>query len=197
MLVLSCMLPAGKAGAADDTVKTPTPTPTPIQDYVNKEQYLNGYYRGYINSDSATVYAGPGTKAFPKVTLDDGTVVTLTKNTEVFVWGETKDVDLDPWYHITAVFKDKEIEGYIYKPRVTRENTQILFTPTPTPEPTPTEVPVLPTDVPDEQISPIPPHRQFFYGTQISQIPQIFYRTQESQKSQKVPSARIIFLWFP
>lgn len=156
MLVLCCMLPAGKAGAADDTVKTPTPTPTPIQDYVNKEQYLNGYYRGYINSDSATVYAGPGTKAFPKVTLDDGTVVTLTKNTEVFVWGETKDVDLDPWYHITAVFKDKEIEGYIYKPRVTRENTQILFTPTPTPEPTPTEVPVLPTDVPDDQISPIP-----------------------------------------
>ena len=148
-VLLCCLLAGRKAIAADNGVNTPTPTPTPIQDYVNKEQYLNGYYRGYINSDSATVYAGPGTRAFPKVTLDDGTVVTLTKNTEVFVWGETKDVDLDPWYHITAVFQGKEIEGYIYKPRVTRENTQILFTPTPTPTPTPTEVPVI-TEEPTE-----------------------------------------------
>ena len=150
-LALCCLLAGRKALAADagDTgVNTPTPTPTPIQDYVNKEQYLNGYYRGYVVRDAAPVRLGPGTKAYPELTLDDGTPVRLAKDTEVYVWGETKDVDLDVWYHITAEFKGQQIEGYIYIERVKRENTQILFTPTPTPEPTPTEVVML-TDTPD------------------------------------------------
>ena len=145
-LVVICLLPEAKVFAAGDGEKTPTPTPTPIQDYVNKEQYLSGYYRGYVTSDSATVRTGPGTKAYPELKLDDGTVVKLTKNTEVFVYGETKDVDLDVWYHITATFKGQEIEGYIYIKRVKRENTQIPFTPTPMPSPTPTTVPVLTED---------------------------------------------------
>lgn len=144
ILVLIPSAPVNNAQAAEAENK---PTPTPIQDYVNKEQYLNGYYRGYIKSDTATVRPGPGSKAYPELKLDDGTVVKLTKGTEVFVWGETKDVDLDVWYHITAEFKGQQIEGYLYIGRVTRENTQILFTPTPTPEPTATPVPVI-TDGP-------------------------------------------------
>ncbi|MBQ6105060.1 MAG: SH3 domain-containing protein [Lachnospiraceae bacterium] len=131
----------GKAIAADGQDK---PTPTPIQDYVNKEQYLNGYYRGTVTSNTATVRTGPGTKAYPELKTSDGTVVKLTKGTEVFVWGETKDVDLDVWYHITATFNNEQIEGYIYIGRVTRDNTQILFTPTPTPvPPTPTPIPTI------------------------------------------------------
>ncbi len=139
-----CMIFTQKAKADDET-----PTPTPIQDYVNKEQYLNGYYRGYVSSESATVRKGPGSKAYAELTLEDGTVVKLKKGDEVFVWGETKDVDLDVWYHVTGKFKDEPYEGYIYIGRVTRENTQIAFTPTPTPEPTPTPVPVI-TEPADE-----------------------------------------------
>ena len=100
---------------------------------MNKQQYLNGYYYGEISRDSATVYVGPGTKAYPALKTDDGTVVTLKKGDKVTVWGETKDLDLDIWYHITATFKGKEIEGYIYSGRVKRNDTMIPFTPTLTP----------------------------------------------------------------
>ncbi|MBO4696368.1 MAG: hypothetical protein J5643_03670 [Lachnospiraceae bacterium] len=146
------MVFGGKASAADTKA---TPTPTPIQDYVNKEQYLTGYYRGTVTSNTATVRTGPGTKVYPELKISDGTVVKLTKGTEVFIWGETKDVDLDVWYHITATFKNEQIEGYIYTGRVTRDNNQILFTPTPTPvPPTPTLVPTV-TQAPAEN-TPVP-----------------------------------------
>lgn len=155
------MVFGGKAIAADGQDK---PTPTPIQDYVNKEQYLTGYYRGTVTSNTATVRTGPGTKVYPELKTSDGTVVKLTKGTEVFIWGETKDVDLDVWYHITATFKNEQIEGYIYTGRVTRDNNQILFTPTPTPiPPTPTLIPPTLTQAPAENtpaptsVAPTPP----------------------------------------
>lgn len=141
MAVLSvwlCFSPAGGVLAADGADTKTTPTPTPIQDYVNKEQYLEGYYRGYVASDNSAVREGPGTKTYPILKLDDGTEVKLQKGTEVFVYGETKDIDLDVWYHIKGTFKNQEFEGYLYIKRVNRENTQIKFTPTPSPSPEPT-----------------------------------------------------------
>lgn len=159
LTVLAVCLIFGNKALADDT-----PTPTPIRDYVNEEQYKTGYYRGYVASESATVRKGPGTKAYPELKLEDGTVVKLKKGDEVFVWGETKDVDLDVWYHITGKFKDEDYEGYIYIKRVNRENTQIQFTPAPTPTPTPTPVPVIsePAEVPEDPdiTEPTPEQKQ-------------------------------------
>ncbi len=140
-VVMIVFVLGAKAFAAD---ANPTPTPTPIQDYVNKEQYLNGYYKGKITKD-ATVRQGPGTKVYPELKLSDGkTVVKLAKGTEVTIWGETKDIDLDVWYHIKGEFQGEEIEGYVYVGRIERDNTQIIFTPTPTPvPPTPTLIPTI------------------------------------------------------
>ena len=119
--------------------ESPSPTKAPVStevnthrtstDNVNVEQYLNGYYRGYVKTDSAAVYTGPGAKDYPHVTLNDGTEVVLSKDTEVLVWGEAKDRDLDVWYHITATVNNQQIEGYVYIGRVNRENTQIISAP--------------------------------------------------------------------
>lgn len=138
LTVWLCFAPAGAVFAADGDDKKTTPTPTPIQDYVNKDQYLTGYYRGYVTQDNSAVREGPGTKTYPILKLDDGTEVKLQKGTEVFVYGETKDIDLDVWYHIKGTFKNQEFEGYLYIKRINRENTQIKFTPAPTPSPLPT-----------------------------------------------------------
>lgn len=156
LLLLVCLAPAvAKSYAAGDD-GSEKPTPTPIEDYVHKEQYLEGYYRGYVNKDTSTVRPGPGSKAYEPLKLDDGTTVTLNKGAEVFVYGETKDVDLDVWYHIKTNFKGQEVEGYLYSGRVDRENTQIRFTPTPTPEPTFTPVPVITEEIVDPALNPTP-----------------------------------------
>ena len=182
-LVLGILIIAGKAKAADGADNKPTPTP--IQDYVNKEQYLNGYYKGTVTSDTATVRPGPGSKAYPELKLADGTVVKLKKGTEVYVWGETKDVDLDVWYHITATFKDQEIEGYIYTGRVKRDNNQILFTPTPTPvPPTPTLVPTI-TATPEQNETTI---------TVAPTTPEVPKNVEEITKTDKNKPLKIILI---
>ena len=156
LTVWLCFSPAGGVQAADGADKKETPTPTPIQDYVNKEQYLNGYYRGYVTQDNSAVREGPGTKTYPILKLDDGTEVKLQKGTEVFVYGETKDIDLDVWYHIKGTFKNQEFEGYLYIKRINRENTQIKFTPTPEPTKAPSPTPDLekPTQEPGKSGDP-------------------------------------------
>lgn len=130
-----------------DPTKTPAPTaaipnsPSPTKvpvindvnthrtsiDNINVEQYLNGYYQGYVSTETAAVHTGPGGKDYPRLTLNDGKEVVLSKGTEVFVWGEARDKDHDIWYHITATVNNQQIEGYVYVSRVNRESTQITI----------------------------------------------------------------------
>ncbi|MBP5489182.1 MAG: hypothetical protein J6Y10_01105 [Lachnospiraceae bacterium] len=115
-------------------------------DIINKQQYLNGYYEGTVTKDGSSVRALPGTKDENGKTKNDivktsaGKQVILNKGDKVKVYGERRDSDKDTWYHIQCTVGEEVITGYVYSGRVTRENTQITFTPTPTetPEATPT-----------------------------------------------------------
>ena len=65
----------------------------------------------------------------------------MKKGAEVIIFGEQSDSDADVWYHIQVTFEKEVFTGYVFSGRVTRENTQITFTPTPTEEPTATDTP--------------------------------------------------------
>jgi len=139
--------------AEDIAIEAPEaqPTPTNSLDYVNADQYVTGYYTGVITKDNSNVYQGPGTKAYDKVTTSAGKSVTLAKGTEVTVIGESKDADLDHWYHVKLTFDGEEVSGYVWDGRLER-GAQVTFTPTPTPEPTDT-----PTPTPEEEtVEPTP-----------------------------------------
>ena len=131
---------AEDADGDTDVTEEADPTPTSTLDYVNAEEYLTGYFAGVITKDDSNVYEGPGTKAYSKVTTSAGTSVTLSKGTEVTIIGESRDADLDHWYHVTLEFEGETVSGYVWDGRVERQ-AQVTFTPTPTVTPVPTDTP--------------------------------------------------------
>ena len=129
-----------------------------VKDYVHPEEYENGYYEGEVTKDGSRVRKEPGSRTLDgskekKGELDDtlktstGKDVILSKGAKVTVWGESKDSDLDIWYHVKFTYSGEEFEGYIFSGRVKRSSDQITFSPTPSPvatatdteAPTPTE----------------------------------------------------------
>ncbi|MBR5712872.1 MAG: hypothetical protein IKX54_04680 [Lachnospiraceae bacterium] len=144
-LVLA-VLPGKIAALAEDEVK----------DYVNAEQYENGYYEGEITKDDSSVRKTPGTKDASGKKKDDilkttsGKSIILKAKTKVTVLGESKDSDLDTWYHIKGEFDGEAFEGYVYSGRLKR-GVQVTFTPTPSPEPTDTPTPI-PTEKPSGEL---------------------------------------------
>lgn len=146
--ILFAMLPGMMRAAHAEGDDTEIKTVDTSEDNINKQQYLNGYYKGKINKDSSAVREKPGSK--DKATgekKDDilktstGKQVLLKKGAEVIIFGEQSDSDADVWYHIQVTFEKEVFTGYVFSGRVTRENTQITFTPTPTEEPTATDTP--------------------------------------------------------
>ncbi|MGN0165918.1 MAG: hypothetical protein ACI39R_07020 [Lachnospiraceae bacterium] len=99
--------------------------------------YLNNNYNGTVTrDDGADMYTQPGS-ANPKLTKDDGTVVHLDAGTELLIFNEEYDADLDVWYKCRATVDGVVYEGYVYTGRVTRGDI-VPFTPTPAPTNTPT-----------------------------------------------------------
>jgi len=118
-----------------------------FKDYVHPEEYENGYYEGEITKDGSGVRKTPGTKNEDGSKKNDvlqtsaGKDVILAKGTKVTIWGESRDSDMDIWYHVKVTYSGEEFEGYVFTGRAKRLATQITFSPTPTPEPTATNTP--------------------------------------------------------
>jgi NADH:ubiquinone oxidoreductase subunit 6 (subunit J) len=94
--------------------------------------YVDNNYTGTVTRDvGADVFTEPGTEK-PHLTDADGNNVHVDNGTEVLIYKEEYDADLDMWYYCTATVDGVEYTGYIYSGRITRGDP-IAHTPTPTP----------------------------------------------------------------
>lgn len=159
VLFLAVVVLLGKPAKADPDN---TPAPTQDLDYVNKEQYIDGYFDGTISSAISTnvnVRSGPGT-SYEVVKTSTGAQVKLVANTALKIVGESRDDKLDGWYHIFAEFQGEMIEGYCFGEFVT-VSAKVTFTPTPTPDLTATITEAVPTIPGSETVfatpTPVPP----------------------------------------
>lgn len=123
-----------------------TPSVTQDLDYVNKEEYVDGYFEGEVNekvSTTVNVRKGPGSDAYEVIKTSAGNSVKIPRGTKVTIIGESKDAALDLWYHVRLEFEGETVEGYCFAEFITR-SVKVTFTPTPTPSedgdqtPTPT-----------------------------------------------------------
>ena len=123
-----------------------TPSVTGDLDYVNKENYIDGYYDGEVNETINTVVnvrTGPSAEVYEIVQTSNGTSVKIPKLTKLVIIGESRDEQLDLWYHVRLEFEGETVEGYCLAEFITRY-AKVTFTPTPTPSedqnqtPTPT-----------------------------------------------------------
>ena len=115
--------------------------------YADPTDYLESNYTGHISSaDGTDLYSEPGT-VNEKVYDANGDAIHLEDGTEIFIYGEERDDDLDVWYAASVVVEGTTYDGYIYTGRATRD-AAATFTPTPTPEPTntPTIAPEIESD---------------------------------------------------
>ncbi len=112
-----------------------TPSVTQDLDYVNKEEYIDGYFEGEVNekvSTTVNVRKGPGSDSYEVVKTSAGTKVTVPRGTKVTILGESKDSALDLWYHVRLEFAGETVEGYCFAEFISR-SVKVTFTPTPTP----------------------------------------------------------------
>jgi hypothetical protein len=94
--------------------------------------YVDNNYTGTISKDAgADMFTEPGTVK-PHLTDADGNNVHVDYGTEVLIYKEEYDADLDMWYYCTATVDGVEYTGYVYSGRITRGDP-IAHTPTPTP----------------------------------------------------------------
>lgn len=123
-----------------------TPSVTQDLDYVNKEEYVDGYFEGEVNekvSTTVNVRKGPGSDTYEVIKTSAGNSVKIPRGTKVTIIGESKDAALDLWYHVRLEFDGETVEGYCFAEFITR-SVKVTFTPTPTPSedgdqtPTPT-----------------------------------------------------------
>lgn len=154
-----------KADPDPELQATNTPDPNDV-DYVNKEEYINGYFDGVVTVNTVNVRSGPGT-TYELVRTSGGKSVKITNGNgkKVTIIGESKDKELEAWYHVRFEYQDDSmeapeiVEGYCFAQFI-RKEAKVTFTPTPTPAeeekgtPTPTiagadEV-MRPNDTPSE-----------------------------------------------
>lgn len=112
-----------------------TPSVTQDLDYVNKEEYIDGYFEGEVNekvSTTVNVRKGPGSDSYEVVKTSAGTKVTIPRGTKLTILGESKDSALDLWYHVRLEFAGETVEGYCFADFISR-SVKVTFTPTPTP----------------------------------------------------------------
>lgn len=122
----------------------PTPTMTPVPneddwDYVNKDEYVDGVFDGTVTVNTVNVRSGPGT-TYELVKTSGGKTVKITNGNgkKVTIIGESKDKELEAWYHVRFEFQDSSmdapevVEGYCFAEFI-RKDVKVTFTPTPTP----------------------------------------------------------------